>query len=511
MGYTFGGWYAFSDYSGSKITDATIVATASNHALFAKWTAHTYTVQYFANGGAGTMVSSVHTYDAAKTLTANAFTRTGYTFAGWATSATGSVVYNNAESVKNLTATDGATIALYAIWTVHTYTVQYDANGGSGSMSSVSHTYDAEKALAGNAFTRTGYTFDGWAASATGSAVYSDAERVKNLSSENGATVTLYAIWTVHTYTVRYYSNGGVGPTADSSHTYDAAKALTRNGFTRTGYTFSGWATSATGSVAHSDGESVTNLTATDGATFKLYAVWTAHTYTVQYNANGGSGTMASVLHTYDVEKVLTDNAFTRTGYTYKGWAASASGPVAYSDKQSVKNLTATDNGLVTLYAVWTANTYTVSFDADGGTVSPTTQTKRFDSAYGKADDGTTTAARAHAGEDGLYVLRLVRVLRLFGFENHGFDHCRHRFEPHAVCQMDAQRLHGNVQRGRRIGVPRDSDEAIRQHLRQGFRRHDGRSAAHAGQGGLYVRRLADGQGRRRHADPECDRVRHGE
>jgi len=393
-GYTFAGWATSTTgsvvYSDKQSVKNLTAANGVTVTLYAKWTAHTYTVQYYANTGAGTMVSSVHTYDAAKALTTNSFTKIGYTFSGWATSATGPVVYTNAQNVKNLTATNGAVIPLYAVWTAHTYTVAYNANGGAGTMASVSHTYDFEKALTANSFTRVGYTFAGWSGSG---ATYTDKQSVKNLTSTNGAVVNLYAVWTAHTCTVKFYSNNGSGTVSDVVYTYDVEKALPANAFTRTGYSFSGWATSPSGPAVYSEKQSVKNLSPTDGAIIKLYAVWTAHTYTVKYNANGGVGTMPSVLHTYDVAKALTDNAFTRTGYTYEGWATSPGGAVAYSNKQNVNNLTATNDATFDLYAVWTANTYTVSFDADGGTVSPTSQVKRFDSAYGKAADGTAANA----------------------------------------------------------------------------------------------------------------------
>lgn len=81
-------------------------------------------------------------------------------------------------------------------------------------------------------------------------------------------------------------------------------------------------------------------------------------TYTVVYNANGGSGTMSDSTHIYGVAKALNANKFTRTGYKFLGWSTSATATTAtYTDKQSVKNLTSTDGGKVTLYAVWQKNT----------------------------------------------------------------------------------------------------------------------------------------------------------
>ena len=75
--------------------------------------------------------------------------------------------------------------------------------------------------------------------------------------------------------------------------------------------------------------------------------------YTVKFNANGGTGSMANQSFTYGVAKALTANAFTRTGYTFQGWATSANGENTYSDKQMVKDLATTSGAVVNLYAVW--------------------------------------------------------------------------------------------------------------------------------------------------------------
>ncbi|MGN0877081.1 MAG: InlB B-repeat-containing protein [Kiritimatiellia bacterium] len=154
-------------------------------------------------------------------------------------------------------------------------------------------------------------------------------------------------------YTIAYDANGGEGSMASVACLGDESVTLAESSFNRTGYTFTGWATSATGEVVYANGATVSNLTANAGATVTLYAKWTANAYTVKFNANGGTGSMANLAMTYDVAKALTANAFTRTGCTFAGWATSASGAVAYEDKASVKNLSATASGTVTLYAVW--------------------------------------------------------------------------------------------------------------------------------------------------------------
>jgi uncharacterized repeat protein (TIGR02543 family) len=102
----------------------------------------------------------------------------------------------------------------------------------------------------------------------------------------------LYAKWTANSYTVAYNGNGSTGgSTASSSHTYDVSKVLTANGFTRTGYTFAGWATTAGGTAAYSDGQSVVSLSSTQSATVTLYAKWIPITYALTVNNGTGGGT----------------------------------------------------------------------------------------------------------------------------------------------------------------------------------------------------------------------------
>jgi uncharacterized repeat protein (TIGR02543 family) len=117
-------------------------------------------------------------------------------------------------------------------------------------------------------------------------------------------------------------------------------------------------------------------------------AQFTPITYTVAYdgNASGVVGSTTSSTHTYDVEKALTANGFSRTGYNFTGWnTASGGGGTSYTAGQSVTNLSSTNNETVTLYAQWTAIQYTVTFNADGG--SPDIQTKKVNSGASVSTD----------------------------------------------------------------------------------------------------------------------------
>ena len=96
-------------------------------------------------------------------------------------------------------------------------------------------------------------------------------------------------------------------------------------------------------------------------------ASMTANSYTVKFYPNGGEGSMDPQSFTYDASQNLSPNSFTRTGYTFAGWSTSEGGSVVYSNGQSASNLTADQNGTVTLYAQWTVNTYNVTLHLNGG------------------------------------------------------------------------------------------------------------------------------------------------
>jgi len=117
-GYNFAGWYNDGSYS-TQIISTTTVETPSDHTLYANWIPNTYVIEYNANEGEGTTVSSTHTYDIESALTVNGFTKSGHAFKSWNTVADGSgISYMNGQSVLNLTETANDTIILYAQWYV---------------------------------------------------------------------------------------------------------------------------------------------------------------------------------------------------------------------------------------------------------------------------------------------------------------------------------------------------------------------------------------------------------
>lgn len=188
-----------------------------------------------------------------------------------------------------------------------------------------------------------------------------------------------FNVGSASTFTVTFNANGGTTPTASKSVSYDSTYGTLPTP-TRTGYAFKGWFTSTTNSTQRTSSSKV-NITANQ----TLYAQWTANTYSVKFNANGGSGTMSSASHTYGTAKALTANAFTKAGYTFQGWAASASGDIVYTDKQSVKNLSSTSGAVVNLYAVWLkedTKTFTITLDQNYSGSNPLVYTLEEDAAF---------------------------------------------------------------------------------------------------------------------------------
>ena len=125
-------------------------------------------------------------------------------------------------------------------------------------------------------------------------------------------------------YAISYNANGGSGAPGSQTKWYGKNLTLSSTKPTRTGYTFQGWATSSSGSVAYASG-----ATYTANSSVTLYAVWKAITYSVKYNANGGSGAPGNQTKTYGVALKLSSTKPTRSNYNFKGWSSSSTATTA--------------------------------------------------------------------------------------------------------------------------------------------------------------------------------------
>lgn len=390
-GYTFTGWYVTAEPS-RLWNFGTDVVTGTTE-LRAGWSANTYNVTFDLKSGAGGDGNVQATYDGAMpAITVPA--RAGYQFAGYYDQAEGGTKYYNADGSSAADWNKAGDTTLYAQWTANSYQVIFNANGGSGSMDAEEFVYGEEKPLSTNSFTKTGYAFVGWTTGEiAGDVIYTDGASVSNLTTEQGGIVNLYAVWKPIAYTVVFNSNGAEGSMADQQMTYDTEAALSPIGYTKTGYHFLGWAKTSNAKTGELDNlEQVMNLAEKEGSKVTLYAVWGANTYAVAFHANGGTGSpMAEQSFTYDeAVKALSKNLYSRTGYNFKGWALTDTATEAeYADQAKVQNLVVTQDGVLNLYAVWTAQSYTVSFDANGGSTTTASKEVTYGSTYGTLPTAT--------------------------------------------------------------------------------------------------------------------------
>ena len=302
------------------------------------------TVTFNANGGTGSM--SNQTASTSTALTTNAFTRTGYTFAGWNTIAGGGgTSYANGASYPFTSST-----TLYAQWTANTLSVTYDSQGGSA-ITNGSTTTGGSIASSPGTPTRAGYTFNGWFAASTGGSAITFP-----YTHGQTANFTLYAQWTANTLTITYDSQGGSAISSGSTTT-GGSIASSPGTPTKAGYTFNGWFAASTG------GSAITfPYTHGQTANFTLYAQWTANTLTVTYDSQGGSA-ISSGSTTTGGSIASSPGTPTKAGYTFNGWFAASTGGSAitfpYTHGQTAS---------FTLYAQWSSNSNTITFDGNGAT-----------------------------------------------------------------------------------------------------------------------------------------------
>ncbi|MEN9965202.1 MAG: Internalin-A precursor [Actinomycetota bacterium] len=352
-GYVFDGWYSDSGLT-TSVSFPFVHGQTADFTLYAKWALGTYTVTYnynSATGGNSTANASFTTGGTAITLPTP--TRTGYSFAGW---------YSDA-GLSNLAGAAGASISptassnLYAKWTADTLTVSFETNGGINLASTT--TVTGGNLAAPSAPNRAGYSFAGW---------FSDSGLTTPVSFPfaHGQTssFTLYAKWTAGTYAVTYNYNSATGGNSLVNSSFTTGDlALTLPTPTRNGYSFGGWFSDAGLSTLVGSAGGAYSPTSSE----TLYAKWTANTLTVSFVANGGSAVSGTTSLTGGT--LTAPTAPTRVGYNFAGWyldsalTASVSFPFVHGQTENF-----------TLYAAWTAGTYTVTYNynlATGGNSTP--------------------------------------------------------------------------------------------------------------------------------------------
>ena len=421
-GYTFNGWYDAAT-GGSKVGSSVVVGSTyanSNQSktIYAHWTAnqaaktYTNTLKYDANGGTGAPANQTATVTYPNTqstfrVSSIKPTRTGHTFLGWYDAATGGNKIGTTVTVGSNNHEGNQTKTIYAHWSANEYTntLKYDANGGTGAPAS--QTAKVAYPNTQSTFrvssvkpTRTGHTFLGWYDAATGGNKIGTTVTVGSNNHEGNQSKTIYAHWQRNSYYLSLdgFLDGKLKSNIDGYGTADVYVdgKLVANDVTdfyqqipfestyeikdikaNVGHTYNGvYSGTIKGTMPASDTKVVLNFT--------------TNTYTIKYNSNKPStasgtisGTTPDSVHTYGVAKTLTPNGYKLTGWTFTGWKDSNGN--SYKDGQSVINLTAQKGAVITLYAQWEPNTYTITIKPNGGKLNVS------DGTITKNSDGTAT------------------------------------------------------------------------------------------------------------------------
>jgi uncharacterized repeat protein (TIGR02543 family) len=282
-------------------------------------------------------------------------TRANYTFQGWYTAKTGGTKIATTTKVT-------ANVTYYAQWKINSYTVTLNPNGGTTTVTSVAKTYGSAIGTLPIPW-REAFTFQGWYTAKSGGTKITDTAKVT-------ANVTYYAQWKSGNpakYKVTFDPCGGlVSPTTmEKYHGWPIATLPTP---TRAGHAFQGWYTAKSGGT-----KIATTTQVLANATY--YAQWKINSYKATFDPNGGTVTPTSVTKEYG-SAIGTLPTPARTGYTFQGWYTAKTGGTKIATTTKVA-------ANVTYYAQWKINSYTVTFNPNGGIVSPATVTKTYGSAIG--------------------------------------------------------------------------------------------------------------------------------
>ena len=341
-GYTFGGW----EKDGSPITEIAKGSTGPI-TLTARWKANTYYVKFEGNGSDGGSMDDIQTffYGQPQSLTANQFTRTGYTFTGW--SGSDGKLYSNEQEVSNLTAVDGDTITLTAQWKANEYTVTLDDGSGSGGAGSTTVTYG--KTLPNvTPPTMNGYAFKGYWTQPNGQGKqYYNASGTGVGTWQVAQNTILHAKWE-EIYDISYDTAGGfMAGDFPVGYTVDGLPVTLTPATNKTGYTFGGW---------HDGTRVITEIAQGTTGDITLTAQWIPNIYTVQFNANGGNGSMDEQLVTYDqIPPAISSPLPTKTdGFSFAGYNTKPDGTgTYYYDANGAVQGIWQEPADTTLYAQW--------------------------------------------------------------------------------------------------------------------------------------------------------------
>lgn len=462
QGKHFTGWNTKADGSGRYYADKATIKTESTKEyesfapaenngvvnLYAQYENNTYSLIYKGNGAASGFMGDYAVFnakyaDSMRIYDNMSFVRPGYTFAGWNTAADGSgrsfvPTKGGYLTTSKLTDEDNALVTLYAQWIPNTYTIQYQANGGTGTTASQTFSYEdgygisgwkmQSVTLASNGFAKAGNSFHGWNTRGNGSgenyAAKSavDTKDLISLASNVGGNyiIKLYAKWGQNTYYVTYHAGvGGIGSDYSTSvlgGTSFRLKKAEDCGFTAlSGYVLDGWYGNAAYKGTFYGANALVKDLAGANETVHLYGRWKAK---VIYNSNGGSGSPMYGEVYYEQSFLTYTNVYMAPGgYVFDGWNTKADGSgTALLENQLAAGLPAED-GVITLYAQWKRIAYySLDIDLNGGTYQNHMEDSDFRGyfygSYNPRIDGWTLAMPYECYQDwrGMRVLEFAEL-----------------------------------------------------------------------------------------------------
>ena len=328
--------------------------------------AKAYTIHYDANGGSYAPADQFKGHGVDVSITSSTPSRSYYNFVGWATDPDAA----KADYASGATFALNQDITLYAVWSLCTYTVSYNANGGSGAPESQTKTYGVDLTLSDVVPTRTGYIFQGWSTSSNSSA---SVNYLPGGTYSGNSNLTLYAVWKAETYTVHFDLNGGESGPSDLTKTYGQSLYLSGNAY-REGHRFLGWARDP----AATEAEFAPNSYYNGNEDITLYAVWAPYTFPVVYIVGKGAQGPKNQVKTWGVDLKLSDTVPTAEGYDFLGWSLYNQSNIP--DYQPGDVYTGNGNGPdgseIRFYAIWQLKIYLVTYKANGGEDAPAAQLK---------------------------------------------------------------------------------------------------------------------------------------
>jgi uncharacterized repeat protein (TIGR02543 family) len=342
--------------------------------LYGVWQVNT--VSFDANGGVGTMANQSRTHNGA--LVENEFTRTGFVFSTWNTEPDGSgKTYSSGVTYPFRDRNSSTT--LYAQWLVvpGSQVVNFNSNGGSGSMRTQVGATNTDIVIAPNGFNRSGFTFVEWNTKADGTGDEYQEGQTFTVGTSN---LTLFAQWasdgSITDQTVTFDANGGTGSMTDQ--TVNGRTVLSSNAFTRNNAVFTGWNTEQNGTgLGYADNSQILAL-----GPVTLYAQWIvlqSNEVALSFDPNGGTGSPISpITGVIGTSETLPSNSFSRAGFKFLGWDTDKDATSASLDVGDSYTLPAVSEKL---YAIWEAQFFTVTFDANAATATGTMANQTSDEA----------------------------------------------------------------------------------------------------------------------------------